>query len=592
MQSFSFDSTLALAFLFLLKVLVQLALVSLVAGVFILPLFFAVMALVNFWIAAGETDLHAQSERRHRLLRWRSQLLLFTRWGIPVLSLASTLFLVAYFLGGSTKEGTGKAQAGWARLTFDSVTRSLAGGDRQEVSTGGEEEDKAKKSTMMIRTIAMLGLLVIGPFPSLMLLLTWLSGRVGIVLIMRSLNRNLLRTSLTFLAIFVLVSVVTLVWSVLGFLDKVTAEKEGNLKAIITEKNQIPSQMAPSHEQQLMALLDELPPESQPKDRVNDIMTWSFVGGSLDPKNRTMQNSLFLFSMEPRKLLTMMDGLDELTGEQQSQLERATTQMEKDITCAIIGKERLKQMKVKVGQTIELTSFNYADLVFKLKIIGEFPDGRYDQSAVMNRDYLYRQLQDYEAKNHKAHPLADKCMNLIWIRLPDRRSFELLAEKVNSSDLFKPAVKMETASSAIGSFLQPFKDFLFGARYVLSPALLITMALVISNAISIGVRERRTEMAVLKVLGFRPWMVLVLVLGEAALIGILSGFLATATLFALVNALGGLPLPIAFFPKFYIPAEALWWGPAIGLGTAFAGSVLPALNARSVKVSEVFSRVV
>ncbi len=41
----------------------------------------------------------------------------------------------------------------------------------------------------------------------------------------------------------VLVFVVTLVWSILDFLDKVTAEKSEDLKAIVTERWQIPSQM-------------------------------------------------------------------------------------------------------------------------------------------------------------------------------------------------------------------------------------------------------------------------------------------------------------------------------------------------------------
>jgi putative ABC transport system permease protein len=175
--------------------------------------------------------------------------------------------------------------------------------------------------------------------------------------------------------------------------------------------------------------------------------------------------------------------------------------------------------------------------------------------------------------------------------MPDKKSFEVLAEKVNSSGKFNPAVKMETASSAIGSFMEPFKDLIWGMRRLLAPALLATMALVISNAISISVRERRTEMAVLKVLGFRPWMVMALVLGEAILIGSLSGFMATATAFSSINSMGGIPLPIAFFPKFMIPADSLWWGPAIGAGTALLGSILPAWSARSVKVSEVFSKV-
>jgi putative ABC transport system permease protein len=191
----------------------------------------------------------------------------------------------------------------------------------------------------------------------------------------------------------------------------------------------------------------------------------------------------------------------------------------------------------------------------------------------------------------KEHPLADKSLNLIWVRLPDRQSFELMAEKVMSAGKFDPAVKMETASSAIGSFLEPMKDLIRAMRYVLVPALMATMVLVIANAISIGVRERRTEMAVLKVLGFQPWMVMALVLGEAVLIGALSGFMSTATAFALMNAIGGVPFPIAFFPKFIIPADALWWGPAIGASVAVLGSFLPAWSARSVKVSEVFSKV-
>src|SRR5262249_52954432 len=59
----------------------------------------------------------------------------------------------------------------------------------------------------------------------------------------KSLGRNILRTALTSLAIMVLTFVITLVWSMLALLDRVTAEKNKNLKAIVTERWQIPSQM-------------------------------------------------------------------------------------------------------------------------------------------------------------------------------------------------------------------------------------------------------------------------------------------------------------------------------------------------------------
>jgi putative ABC transport system permease protein len=157
-------------------------------------------------------------------------------------------------------------------------------------------------------------------------------------------------------------------------------------------------------------------------------------------------------------------------------------------------------------------------------------------------------------------------------------------------------VKCETASSGVAAFIEPYRDMIWGMRYLLAPAILVTLSLVISNSISISVRERRTELAVLKVLGFRPNQILFLVLGEAVLIGALSGFLSAALTYGIVNfpqpyGFGGIKFPIAFFAAFLIPLDALWWGPALGAGTAFLGSVVPAMAARSVKVSEVFARV-
>jgi putative ABC transport system permease protein len=129
-------------------------------------------------------------------------------------------------------------------------------------------------------------------------------------------------------------------------------------------------------------------------------------------------------------------------------------------------------------------------------------------------------------------------------------------------------------------------------KWLLVPAILVTMSLVIANAISISVRERRTEMAVLKVLGFTPGRIMRLVLGEAILVGAASGLLSAAGSYVLVHvAMGGIKFPIAFFPVFDIYVDALWWGTLFGALTSLAGSLLPAWSARSVKVSEVFAKV-
>ena len=150
---------------------------------------------------------------------------------------------------------------------------------------------------------------------------------------------------------------------------------------------------------------------------------------------------------------------------------------------------------------------------------------------------------------------------------------------------------METESGAYGAFLDVYRDLLWAARWMLVPAILATMCLVIANAISISVRERRTEMAVLKVLGFSPNMVMIFILGEAMLVGIISSMFSVGIAYFGIRAGGGIPLMIAFFPKFFIPMKAFAWGLAFGSGTSLLGSLLPALSARNVKASDVFSKV-
>lgn len=466
---------------------------------------------------------------------------------------------------------------------------------RLELMVSQVVEAQAASQTLvisLIRALLLYGMLVIGPFPFAVFVFSLILGRRGPTMILRSLGRNLLRTSLTYLAIFVLVWVVTCVWSVLDFLDKVTQDKDSNMKALVTEKYQIPSQMKPSHLNTIRALLEDMPTGQKPDNVEDNLMTWAFVGGTLDPAKRTPNNSLFFFCTEPEKVMKMMPGLEDLTAEQNKMLDEACRFMSQNPRAVVIGHTKLVQMNKRVGDRIKVTSLNYKDLEFDFEIVAEFPSGtRWDQSAAMNRKYLDNALSEYEGRNGKPHPLADKCMNLIWIRLPNKAAFEAFSDRINTSGKFTPAVKMEIESSAYANFLSPFKDLIRFLRYGLAPGLLAVTTLVISLVISIGVRERRIEMAVLKVLGFRPWMVMSLVMGEAILLGSLSGFLATAAAYSIVNGAGGIPLPIGFFGRFFVPSSALWWGPAMGTITSLAGTILPAWTARKIKVSEVFSRV-
>jgi putative ABC transport system permease protein len=411
-----------------------------------------------------------------------------------------------------------------------------------------------------------------------------------LLLILRNLRRSWLRTILTALGTVVLVVVVTLSWSFLAFFDDVTASKSQNFKAIVTERWQIPSQMPMTYATTLAEGAAREPGDVRPTDS----MSWQFYGGTLDRENLTRENMVFAIAIDPKKIGTMMDELEDLTGPQKEELDRLVALCQTNRQAIVLGRDRLAALNKRVGERIKLYGLMYKDVDLEFDIVGVFPVARYDQSAAFNREYLDAALEDYQRKhNGQPHSLAQKTLNLMWLRVPDSESFNRVADQITSSPYFSlPAVKCESQSNAIARFMESYRDIFFGVRWVLTPAVIFTLVLVLANAISISVRERGTEMAILKVLGFRPGHILLLVLGEALLIGAIGGSASAAAAYLVINnVFGGLKFPIAFFPTFLIPIDALWWGLMVGAGTALAGSILPSWTACSVKVSEVFAKV-
>ena len=408
-------------------------------------------------------------------------------------------------------------------------------------------------------------------------------------LILKNLRRNKLRTALTSLAIMVLVLMATMILTIINFLDRITTEKAKNFRLIVTERWQIPSQMPLSHGELLNPESSGFLKELQELNIIGpgDYMTWSFYGGTLDGQKLTPENLVFFFCMNPDHIRTMMDDLDTLDLD-------LIEKMKKNPQSCLMGLDRLNALNKKVGEKIKIKSLNYKGIDLELEVVGTLPEGRYDKSAILNDRYFNEELDKYRRTNNgAAHPLDKKRLNLIWLRVPDREAFDKIGKIIEDSpSMTDPQVKVETESSGVGNFLDAYKDLLKGMKYLVVPAILICIGLVISNAISISVRERRTEMAVLKVLGFRPNQILDLVIGESILVGSLSGLFASAAALVLVNVgLGGIKFPVAFFPAFMIPTIALAWGMGMGALTAFLGSTIPGWTASNVQVSEVFAKV-
>jgi len=148
----------------------------------------------------------------------------------------------------------------------------------------------------------------------------------------------------------------------------------------------------------------------------------------------------------------------------------------------------------------------------------------------------------------------------------------------------------ETKAEPEGAFLQGFADQIGDVGFIMMSiiaAVFFTILLVAGNTMAYAVRERTNELAVLKAIGFTDAGVLVLVLGESLVLTALGGGLGLGLAWVLVSA--GDPTG-GSLQVFYIPTRDLAAGVALILLMALVAGILPALQARRLRIADALRR--
>jgi len=115
-----------------------------------------------------------------------------------------------------------------------------------------------------------------------------------------------------------------------------------------------------------------------------------------------------------------------------------------------------------------------------------------------------------------------------------------------------------------------------------------TLLLVTGNTMAIAVRERTTELAVLKAVGYSDRFVLLFVLAESLVIAVIGGGLGLGL--AKLFTLGGDPTR-GLLPFFYLPGQAVIVGFFLTLAIGAASGLLPAIGAMRMRVVDALRRV-
>ena len=311
------------------------------------------------------------------------------------------------------------------------------------------------------------------------------------LLILKNLRRNKVRTALTCMAVMVLVFVVTMIWTVVYFLENFTKEKSGSLKAIVTDRYDFQGQLPLAYAGPLSRGA-----ASKPGDKVpSDSMAWQFYVGTLDLKKQTREDLVILVGMEARQLPTkvgktvvykgMIDELDPIDQETVKKLEQTANG-------CLLGERRLKTLNRKVGDRFKVSGLMPAGIDLEFEVVGMVWSTRWRENGFMNARYLNGAIDAFCRDHPDRKPYLDsQRIKMFWVEAGKKEDFSPLVEQINTSSLFgAPPVKCETFSSLVANYLDSWSGFIWFIQWVLVPASMFSMVLLVANAISLNVRER------------------------------------------------------------------------------------------------------
>lgn len=173
------------------------------------------------------------------------------------------------------------------------------------------------------------------------------------------------------------------------------------------------------------------------------------------------------------------------------------------------------------------------------------------------------------------------------LRISDPERSAQIAQEVDRRFANSPA---ETKTSTEKAFAQGFANQMGNIGQIVIWVLVVvffTLLLVAGNTMALSVRERVSELGVLKTLGFTDGKVMVMVLAESFVLAILGGGVALALMTWLTRSfnLGG-----AYLPTLYLPWNGVWVGVALILAMGFVAGVVPAFQALRLEIVDALRR--
>ena len=375
-------------------------------------------------------------------------------------------------------------------------------------------------------------------------------------LITKNLGRNKRRTVLTILSVSVSVFLLATMQAVIAALGGISNLTGGEYRVVVRRNTSIADSMPEAYRQKI---------EQVPGVVASFPSNW-FGGIYKEDKPRY---TFAQFYVDSKSLFDVQSEI------QLSPEEKAAFQQER--TAAIAGKKLADKYGWKVGDVIELKGAIYP-LDPRLTLRGIYT-GPQENIFYFHREYVE------EAFGRPGR------VGQFRVRIDNPSSAARVMEEIDS--MFKNSAA-PTKTETEAAFAAGFISMLGNVKGLISGIGLIvvfTITLIGANTMAMSARERFTEVAVMKALGFRPRVILSLMLSESVLIALIGGVLAAVAAKVVFQFVGMGDVLALFLQNFKITTGTI----AIALGaSALIGLVsggIPAWNAARIRIVDGLRRV-
>lgn len=379
-------------------------------------------------------------------------------------------------------------------------------------------------------------------------------------LVWAGLKRKKLRTALTFLSIFV----AFMLFAFLGAMKVALGggvSMAGQDRLITRHKVSMIQTLPENYKNRIMSV-----------SGVSAVCHQTWFGGIYQDDPRKFFATM---PVEPEAFLDIFPDYVLKDAEKQSWL---TTR-----TGAIAGRMTADKYQWKVGDRIPIKSPIWGQPAgmtqWEFDLVGIF-DGAKKGADTNNVFFRYDYFEEARQKNKGQ-------VGWYTVRIANPDNAAQIAAEIDDNFANSPyETKTEAEGAFAAGFAQQIGDIASIVMAVVG-AVFFTILLVAGNTMAQSVRERTSELGVLKALGFTNLRVLSLVMMESCLIAILGGFSGLGI--AWLIALGGSPAP-EMLPIFFIPQESMILGAVLAVALGIIAGAIPAFQAMNLKISEALRR--